>query len=272
MKFAVSTASLFGRDYTEDALLRIADMGYRRAEVFLEGNMEYDLGFIETLKAIQDEKGMEITSVHPLTTQYEPQLFSSHIRAYTPAERDYRLVLEGAKRLSAPYYVMHGPMKLKRGAKANFAALGPQLQRLGDIAKEYGVMLTIENVHWCMVSDLACLKGIDPYVDGKTVGYTFDYKQAVQAGEDPVEYLKIMGDKLKHVHICGAVLDGDEVRTCMPHGDKAQMQRLFKQLKAMDYTGTVVLEVYSRNYRDYDELKLGCDAIAAMVEGSGNIF
>ena len=50
MKVGISTASLFGRYYTEDALEKLNELGVDVAEVFLESYSEYTKKFGKILK------------------------------------------------------------------------------------------------------------------------------------------------------------------------------------------------------------------------------
>jgi sugar phosphate isomerase/epimerase len=267
VKFGVSTACLFLREYTEDALAVLGRMGVRRAEIFLEGEYEYAPEYAKELRSILDCHGMACTGVHALPTQFEPQLFSSHDRLIRSAEGVYRQVLEAARVLGAEYYVMHGIVKARRGSRINYVSAGERLQKLGRMAAEYGVTLTLENVHWCMLSDPDALETLDPFVDGATLGYTLDVKQAVQSGHTPWRYLERMGKKLRHVHICGTrVREDGSVATCMPEQQPGLMEELLSRLYAQEYDGDVVLEVYNQDYGDYNDLARSCRTLTAMVE------
>ena len=79
MKIGISTASLFGRFHSEDALKFLSDNRVETAEIFLESYSEYNAEFGKILKAVKGET--EVNSVHVLTTQYEPQLYSYNDRA-----------------------------------------------------------------------------------------------------------------------------------------------------------------------------------------------
>ena len=102
-------------------------------------------------------------------------------------------MLEAARVLGAGCYVMHGIVKARRGSRINYEAAGKRLGDLGRMAADHGVLLALENVHWCMLSDPCALEALDPYVDGVTLGYTLDVKQAVQSGYTPWTYLERMG-------------------------------------------------------------------------------
>ena len=79
MKIGISTASLFGRYNTEDALKFLSDNKISTVEVFLESYCEYNKGFGALLRGRKGQT--EVHSAHVLTTQFEPQLYSVNERA-----------------------------------------------------------------------------------------------------------------------------------------------------------------------------------------------
>ena len=92
MKIGVSTASLFLDLNTEDATSYLADNKVEVSEAFLTAFCEYDESFANLLN--KNRKDMAFNSIHALTTQFEPQLYSKNPRA-----------LEGA------YYVLEKVLK-----------------------------------------------------------------------------------------------------------------------------------------------------------------
>lgn len=91
METGVSTASLFGRYNTEDAVRVLADAGVPLIEVSLSTFSEYEPAFAEQLARIRG--GVRVHSVHALTTQFEPQLFNASARVRADAEA---IFLQGA--------------------------------------------------------------------------------------------------------------------------------------------------------------------------------
>ena len=90
MYSGVSTASLFLREFNEDALTVLNGLGVRSTEVFLTTFSEYTEEFARLLLARRG--ALKVNSVHLLNTQFEPQLFGQHPRAKADAFR----ILDGA--------------------------------------------------------------------------------------------------------------------------------------------------------------------------------
>ena len=79
MQVGISTATLFGRKPVEQAIEFFAQNNVQCAEVFLESYCEYNDEFGKLLAKNKGE--VNVHSVHTLTTQFEPQLYSVNERA-----------------------------------------------------------------------------------------------------------------------------------------------------------------------------------------------
>jgi len=147
MYIGISTASFFGKAFTEDSLRIIEGMGVKCAEVFLTTFREYLPEFGALLK---ERKGcLEAYSVHTLNQHFEPELFSYADRTREDAEFFFREAAEVGKTLGAKYYTFHGPARLKKRAYIlDYKRIGAVCDGLDGILSEYGMRLTYENVHW----------------------------------------------------------------------------------------------------------------------------
>ena len=85
MKTGISTASLYGKMYTEQALEFFNKNGVENCEVFLSSFSEYDESFGKTLKEKQGK--VNVHSIHTLNSQFEGQLFSHSLRQYEDAKK-----------------------------------------------------------------------------------------------------------------------------------------------------------------------------------------
>ena len=87
MEFGISTAAFYRRAATEDALCHIREQGASLCEVYLESFSEYTPDFAHLLRQRADALGLRVVSVHPMGTQFEPQLFSLSVRQHDDAWR-----------------------------------------------------------------------------------------------------------------------------------------------------------------------------------------
>lgn len=258
METGVSTASLFGRYNTEDAVRVLADAGVPLIEVSLSTFSEYEPAFAEQLARIRG--GVRVHSVHALTTQFEPQLFNASARVRADAEAIFRKVLEAGRILGAKYYTFHGAMRLKTVRyEYDFDRIAATVNRLADIAAEYGLTLSYENVHWCWFSYpgyFAELKKRSP------VCATLDVKQAVQSRESAYDYLDVVADRLTTVHLCDCV----GVETALPGRGEFDFARFIAALKKKSVTAPLILEAYSKDYADTEELISAYEYIKGLAE------
>lgn len=257
MEFGMSTACFYGADLNEDALAKIGDMGIPNAEIFFAGMVEYEPSFVRTLRNVARDNGVAIRSVHALTTQFEPQLFTAHPRQFDEAMDLYCKVLEAAHTLGASVYVFHGPAFLKkaRRMKVNFEAAGERFSMLADIAAEYGVRLCYETVHWCWYQYPDFAARLLEHVASDNLRFTLDMKQAAQSGYDCCEYIDRMGGRLAHVHACDYRVDAEGgIEPALPMEGQADWSALRAKLEEIGYDDLVMLEVYAMNYDSLGEL------------------
>ncbi len=255
MQIGVSTATYFTRKYTEEAIVPIAKLGADVCEVFFATHSEYTSEFGEVinceLKKAQAYAPLKVHSVHALTNQFEPELFSLNSRAYNDALATFKNVCNVAKVIGATHYTFHGATMLKRTTyNYNYPLISERVNYLCDIAKEYGVKFCYENVHWayfCNPEYFSTLSKTCP-----DLGCVLDIKQAMQSRIDYEEYLKVMKDRLETVHLCDYTEDG---KLAIPGRGKFEFVTFFKKLKDYGYDGVCLMELYARDYKGDEDLK-----------------
>lgn len=257
MQVGISTSCFFNQRNTEDALEPIARMGSPRFEVFLNGFLEYEKPFCQELVRRKNALGLDCTAVHTLGVQFEPQLFFLHKRQREGAELIFQRALDIAAELGADRYVMHGPLRVN-GKRTQWEPreTAERFAHLCRMADARGVRLTLENVHWCLYHEPDYARRMEPYLDGVSLGYTLDTKQAAQSGYDMMEYLTDMGDRLANVHLCDVAPreNGQGLRTCLPGRGMLDFHALARALQKQHYKGPVTLEVYPGDYQSEQEL------------------
>ncbi|MGI6152642.1 MAG: sugar phosphate isomerase/epimerase family protein [Christensenellaceae bacterium] len=241
----------------EDALKRIGELGVPHAEVFFSANMEYTPEFIHGLNRICTDEGVSVVSVHAFTTVFEPQLFSYHPRQYEEALRVYYNVLEAAAMLHAEIYVFHGPIWLKTARKLalDFDYVGERTAFLAEEAKSYGIKLAYENVHWCWYQYPGFAKELVEKSGADNLYFTLDMKQAAQSGYEVMDFIDDMGERLAHIHLCDYIKkENGEIVSDLPFNGQMDWHTLRDKLRDIRYDGTLMLEVYSSDYKTDGEL------------------
>lgn len=251
MKLGISTACFYGNQHVEDSFPLIAKAGADVAEVFLNTDSEYDEDFAKKLVTIKDNENIKIHSLHAHGTTFEPELFSDYGRIRDDAEIVLKKVLRAGYLLGAKYYTFHGPFtKNGRPEKINYQRYASIINRLCDIAEDYGMMLAYENVNWCRFSVpefFGKLKDECPKLRA-----TFDVKQAVFSDIDPYRFLEVMGDRLVTVHLCDMTKDK---KPCMPFYGDVDFAKLLQTINKINPDAGVMLEVYSTAFKEINELK-----------------
>lgn len=255
MQIGISTASLFGRKDTEQALEYFNKVGVNTAEVFLESFCEYNKDFGKQLSLKKGD--VKVHSIHTLTTQFEPTLYSLNQKAEKDSFTLLESTLQCAKELGAKYYTFHGVARLKRTPfTINFDRVGEITQRIIDKCAEYNVSLAYENVHWCYYNYIGFFNELKRRVKG--LKGTLDIKQARQSDIDYKQFLTEMGSDLVTVHLSDVKSDG---KMCLPGVGTFDFDELFKMLKDVGFNGACLIEAYQNDYSCLEELMQSLDFI-----------
>ena len=255
MDIGLSTASYFQKMQIEDAIPDIGAHGVQVCEVFLNTYSEYEPPFVELLAERLSAANLRVFSVHPMSMQFEPQLFSIHPRQREDAIALYERVLAAGKRFGAQCYVMHGPARLFGGVKnIELARIAPIFVDLAERAQKYGIQLTLENVSWCVFNEPEFGVRLQELTQG-AIKHTLDVKQAVRSGFDPMDYIRAVGEHIVNVHLCDATrLPSGGVRYDMPGFGEYDFVSMFNLLGEKGYAGPAFIEVYSDMYEDISTL------------------
>ncbi len=260
MRVGISTATFFLKELTEDTFSVIRRSGADICEVFLTTYSEYEPSFIDLL--IKRAEGVDVYSVHSLNTQFEPQLFNAAQRTRRDAEALYVKVLEAGRRLGAKVYTFHGVPHLKKNVVIDPVSSGKRLEELGKMAQDFGITLCLENVHWAMFSEPYFFSVAKQYCP--SVGAVLDIKQARQSGYDWRDYLDVMGDSLKNVHLSDVDSSGN---ISMVGKGNFPFAELISRLEGMGYEGPLLIEQYAKNYSDYGEVADSVSYLKNLIGG-----
>ena len=248
MQTGISTASLFFRKPTEDALKFLADNGVPCVEVFLESYCEYKQQFGHMLK---DCKGnTAIHSVHTLTTQFEPQLYSINERAKKDSFDLLEQTMQTAEIIGAKYYTFHGGARFKRTPfKIDFGRVGEITSDILDVTKKHGVTLAYENVHWGYYNYVGFFSELKKRVP--ELKATFDIKQARQSDIFYGDFIAEMGNDIVTAHLSDYSEDG---KMCLPGKGVTDFKDVFKRLDKVGFDGAILIEAYQSDYDKETEL------------------
>ena len=233
----------------EDSIRRIHDLGIRRIELFINTGSETEMTYCKSLKDILDFYGISAVSLHPFTSFAESFLFfSAYDRRFADGLDIYDRYFEMCNLYGAKTVNFHG---LKSEHFIEPEKYAEVYSRLYCRAKESGVVFSQENVrnHVCGKPEYCRrLKNIL----GDEISFTLDIKQAHREGFSPEAFAEIFADRLCLVHIN----DFDEKSDCLlPFAGIYDIEGLVSRLKNGGYNGNYIIEVYSGNYSDTDDIR-----------------
>lgn len=260
MQIGISTASLFGRKPTESALEFFAENKIQCAEVFLESFCEYNDEFGKLLNSVKGN--VNVHSVHTLTTQFEPQLYSLNERGQSDSFKLLEMTMSSAKQFGAKYYTFHGGARFKKTPfKINYERVGKITQQIMDITNKYGITLAYENVHWGYYNYI----GFFDEIRKRTCGLkaTLDIKQARQSGIDYAEYINEMNSDIVTVHLSDINENG---KMCLPGKGITDFNDLFSRLNGVGFNGAMLIEAYQSDFESYDELFESLDFLGNLAQ------
>jgi len=144
-------------------------------------------------------------------------------------------------------------VKARPGPVAITDSLLRTTNELVERCATFGLQLAWENVFWAGFRHPLFAETLRREVPG--VKFTLDLKQALVVGENPFTYLDAMGDRVVNVHVCDVDAKGQH---CLPGRGIFDFKQLGARLRDIGFTGGVMLEVYSDNYSQPQELAATC--------------
>lgn len=249
MEIGLSSASFYPNVKTEDSIALMKKIGFESGEIFLNCPSEYEEDFAKVILEEKSKHNFNIHSVHSFSSSFEPFLFDNYKRRRDDMFVYFKKICEAAKMLGADCYTFHG-MRYQNFNTTNNKLIIEVYNKLIYTANEAGIKLAQENVSWCMSSDINFLNMIKESCE-YPIYFTLDIKQAYKAGIYPEEYIDSMGKNIVNFHIN----DRDKDNICLlPGKGEVDYKKISCKLKGIGYNKVGIIEVYSNNYSNYNEL------------------
>jgi len=249
MDIGLSSACFYPNLHTEDSIVKMKELGFNHGEIFLNTASEYEEEFVKGLLEKKQLYEFNVNSVHAFSSSFEPYIFDEYGRRRVDSLKHFKSVCRAAKLLGASCYTFHG-MRYTDFYKLDKKFVIDIYNELSYIAMDSGIKLAQENVSWGMSSDLKFLTLLVEKCK-YPIYFTLDLKQAYRANVPLEKYINIMGNNIVNLHIN----DRDENSSCLlPGRGNLDYKNIANMLKSVGYNGKGIIEVYSNNYSNYDEL------------------
>lgn len=247
MKIGISTACLYLRQFTEDAIATVKSLGAETCEVFLGTFYEYRPEFAK--KFAPRAEGLEVNSIHTFTNNFEPQLFNRSRRVRGDGYYWLDQIMRSAQLFGCRNYTFHGITR-KGGEKDDFGLFAESLAAASEFCARYGVRLCLENVYWSIYNRPGVFTEIKNRF-GELWG-VFDIKQARCSGYPYAMYIEEMAGRISHAHLSDVDENG---KMCLPGKGIYDFSEILKRLKDSGFDGNILIEVYPDDYGEISELK-----------------
>ena len=127
--------------------MKVCELGYKNAEVFMNAPSELEEPFLKELNTIAKDGGTDIVSVHPFSSFMESTcIFSDYQRRYDDFIYIYEKTCHAAAVLGAEYVVIHGAVAKPKIPIPNERYF-ERFNNLIEIGKREGVTVCQENVN-----------------------------------------------------------------------------------------------------------------------------
>lgn len=246
MRIGLSTAAFYGRMETDAAAAHIARLSIPCCEVFLETFSEYVPSFGQMVK--QQLGNTQAVSIHSKTQHFEGDIFGLSKRQREDAFAWMDSFLSSGEALDVGVYVFHGPASI-RTANPDFSKWKKSIDRAISLAASHGIDFCWEVVSWCQLNSPERVKLFrELWPD---LHFVLDVKQVHELGQNPLEYVDAMGEKLRHVH----VLDHDDYGAYLLPGEGvSDFQTFARALHENGYRGDIILEPYAHVVKNDEAL------------------
>lgn len=249
MQCGVSTACLYPME-TAESLRQLLKAGHTHFEIFFNTFRELQPDYLSRLRALLEQYGGTVRSVHPFTCGYEGVLlFSNYETRFEDSLEFYGQYCEAARFLGAKLLILHG-MQSQFHNEALEERYFDRYHVLSQMARSYGVTVAQENVTRFFSEDPGFIRRMREAL-GKDCAFCFDVKQAVRSDVDCIDMVDAMGDRLVHVHLN----DNRPGDTCLlPGQGTANLPGLLEKIRGNGFDGSVMIEVYRTNFQTLEEL------------------
>jgi sugar phosphate isomerase/epimerase len=258
MNLAFST-NAFGLHSLETAIRDIADAGYEAVEILADLPHLFPVnGNNERLGPIKDlvkELGLKVAALNANTVAgyygrtfwepiFEPSLSNPDHDARAWRIRHTRRCIAAAAELGAQIVVItSGRMVPGCPPEKGLDLLQSSLDELLPAAQASGVRLALEYEPGLLIEKASEAKRLFERFDSPFLGMNLDVGHSWVAGEEPVEIISALNEKIFHVHL--EDIRGRKHYHLIPGEGEIPLSEIFTSLKKVHFHGFLVVELYT---------------------------
>ncbi len=248
MKAGISTACLYPM-LLEEAFKALAVRGIKTIEIFVNTDRELNDPYLSLMLDIKNEYGIDVAAVHPYTCAMEPMMFFTvYERRINDMLLYYKRFFEYMNKFGAKYFIFHGNKSFVDSISDE--AYYERFAYIQEKASENGVEVLHENVYRPTTGNLDFFRKMTEHIGGKAK-FALDTKQAHRMFCDPVDFIKVLGSHIKHIHFSDSGTAGDCLKFGLGEYDNLSF---FKEVSKINFNGNIILELYRHSFNDPDEL------------------
>jgi sugar phosphate isomerase/epimerase len=257
MQIAFST-NAYRRTCVEDAIARIAAIGYRGVEIMADVPHAWPAGLLPEQKAsirrALDPAGLEISNLNGFMMQAVSDARQPYWHpSWLEPDRHYRRVrvdhtrrcIALAKELGAPSVstAPGGPLEPGESRDRAMRVFVDELLPAAEEAKAAGVLLLVEPEPGLLIETAAQFAQFMSFIRQPAVGLNFDMGHFYCVGDDPATAIDTLAPYIRHFHI-------EDIAATRAHhhlipGDGAiDFVAAFRAMRRIDYDGWVTIELY----------------------------
>lgn len=263
------------------ALERIADLGFKGAEIMCDRPHLYPPDFDDTamaeVKTVLEKRGLRITNLNSFTLFAVGDTYLPSWIEWETERREIRVqhTLQclrvakalGAKNISVP---PGGPLEKGMSREKAFKLFFEGLERVIPTAESLGIRLLVEPEPDLLMERTSEFKPFIQTIQSPIVGINFDIGHFFCAGEDPVAAFEALFEWVGHMHVEDIAQDRTHNHLIAGHG-AIDFDGIFRAMHRLGYAGDISLELYP--YADTPDAagKESLDYLKPIFETAGYI-
>lgn len=228
----LSTASVYPES-TADAFRIASDLGYDAVEVMVGIDpVSQDLAQV---KRFAEQHGMPVCAVHAPCL-----LITQRVWGTEPWDKLEKSA-DMANELGADVVVVHPPFRWQREYARGF------IEGIADLEERTGMAFAVENMYPWRASRREMqvyLPGWDPALQDYA-NTTLDLSHSATSMSDPLEMAKMLGERLRHVHMTDGTGSAKDEHLVPGRGEQPCAE-LLEHLAGRAFSGHIVIEINTR--------------------------